>query len=80
MPDAISLVFGLAILVMSVVIHEVSHGIAAYLLGDKTAYYEGRLTLNPIPHIDPFGSILLPLLLSLTGSPFFNRMGKTCTI
>ncbi|MEK7643380.1 MAG: site-2 protease family protein [Patescibacteria group bacterium] len=76
MPDAISLVFGLAILVMSVVIHEVSHGIAAYLLGDKTAYYEGRLTLNPIPHIDPFGSILLPLLLSLTGSPFLIGWAK----
>lgn len=49
---------------MSVVIHEVSHGFMAYALGDSTAKYAGRLTLNPIPHIDPFGSIVLPLLMS----------------
>ena len=59
------LIFQIVILVMSIVIHEVSHGLAAYALGDQTAKYAGRLTLNPIPHIDPFGSILLPLLLSL---------------
>jgi len=50
---------------MSVVIHEVSHGYVAYLLGDPTAKLAGRLTLNPIPHVDLFGSIILPLLLSL---------------
>ncbi len=50
---------------MSVVIHEVSHGYMAYVLGDPTAKLAGRLTLNPIAHIDPFGSIILPLLLSL---------------
>jgi Zn-dependent protease len=47
---------------MSVVIHEVSHGYAALALGDPTAKYQGRLTLNPISHIDPVGSILVPLL------------------
>jgi len=53
------------VLVMSVVIHEVSHGYMAYVLGDPTAKLAGRLTLNPIAHIDPFGSVILPLLLSL---------------
>ncbi len=58
-------IFFIAILVMSVVIHEVSHGWAANLLGDPTAKLEGRLTLNPIKHLDPFGSVILPLLMSL---------------
>jgi len=47
---------------MSVVIHEVSHGYAANMLGDKTAEYEGRLTLNPVKHLDFFGSFIVPLL------------------
>jgi Zn-dependent protease len=55
---------------MSVVIHEVSHGYAAYLQGDSTAYYEGRLTLNPLKHIDPIGSILIPIVTTLAGFPF----------
>jgi Zn-dependent protease len=68
--DAIDILFQVAILVMSVVIHEVSHGVAAYAQGDKTAQYAGRLTLNPLPHLDPIGSVVLPLLLVVTGSPF----------
>ncbi len=55
---------------MSVVIHEVSHGYAANLLGDKTAEYEGRLTLNPLKHLDLFGSIIVPIITSLGGFPF----------
>ena len=51
------------ILVMSVVVHEVAHGYAALLLGDPTAKYAGRLTLNPIKHLDPWGSVLLPFIL-----------------
>jgi len=58
-------IFFVAILIMSVVIHEVSHGYMASFLGDPTAKLAGRLTLNPIPHIDPVGSIILPLILSL---------------
>ena len=58
----------LIILILAVVIHEVAHGYAALLLGDETAKNEGRLTLNPIPHIDLFGTIILPALLVLTGS------------
>jgi len=57
-----SFAFQIIILIFSVVIHEVSHGYAALALGDTTAQDEGRLTLNPLPHIDPFGSIIFPLL------------------
>jgi Zn-dependent protease len=63
-------IFSLIILVMSVVIHEVSHGYAAYLQGDATAYYEGRLTLNPLSHLDFIGSLLVPLVTTLAGFPF----------
>jgi Zn-dependent protease len=60
-----SFLFSIAILVISVVVHEVSHGYAALMQGDVTAKYAGRLTLNPIKHLDPFGSVIFPLLLSL---------------
>src|SRR3989344_1275948 len=62
--------FQIAILVMSVVIHEVSHGYAAESLGDPTARLQGRLTLNPLKHLDPVGSIIVPLLTSLSGFTF----------
>ena len=58
----------IAILIFSVVIHEVSHGLAAYWLGDSTAKYAGRLTLNPLSHMDLWGSFLIPLLLLFSGS------------
>jgi Zn-dependent protease len=54
---------------MTVVIHEVSHGVVANWLGDPTARDAGRLTLNPLKHIDPFGTLLLPLMLRLANSP-----------
>lgn len=60
-------VFWIAALLYSVVIHEVSHGAVAYSLGDPTAKNLGRLTLNPIRHLDMFGSILLPLVSFLLG-------------
>ncbi|HRY30780.1 MAG TPA: site-2 protease family protein [Candidatus Paceibacterota bacterium] len=56
------IIFSVIILILSVMIHEVSHGYAALYLGDVTAKYAGRLTLNPIKHIDPIGSIILPLV------------------
>ncbi|MGC9610966.1 MAG: site-2 protease family protein [Minisyncoccia bacterium] len=59
------IVFEIIILIFSAVIHEVSHGFMAEKLGDPTARLAGRLTLNPLKHLDPFGSILLPLMLSL---------------
>ncbi len=66
----------LAILLFSVIVHEISHGLVAEKLGDSTARDAGRITLNPIPHIDPFGSILLPGLLLLVGSPIIFGAAK----
>lgn len=60
--------FSIAVLILSVVIHEVSHGFAANYLGDPTARLQGRLSLNPLPHIDPIGSVLIPLLLFFTNT------------
>src|SRR5580692_2249232 len=74
--DIFSTVILVVIIIFSAIIHEVMHGVAADYLGDKTARYAGRLTLNPIPHIDPIGSILLPLALALSGSPIFFGWAK----
>jgi Zn-dependent protease len=56
------------VLLFSVIVHEVAHGYVALLNGDPTARLSGRITLNPLPHIDPIGTVLLPLILLLTGS------------
>src|SRR6266576_375369 len=74
--DLINNVFVVVIIIFSAIIHEVMHGVAADYLGDKTARYAGRLTLNPLPHIDPFGSIVLPILLVLSHSSFFFGWAK----
>ena len=66
----------IAIIIFSAIIHEVMHGYAADRLGDPTARYAGRLTLNPIPHLDPVGSILLPAMFALTGGHFFFGWAK----
>ena len=71
-----SIVLALIVLIISIIAHEVAHGYAADALGDPTARYAGRLTLNPIPHIDLMGSILIPGLLILTGSPIFFGWAK----
>jgi Zn-dependent protease len=63
--------FFLAI-VPSVILHEVSHGWVANFFGDSTAKDNGRLTLNPLAHIDPFGTVLLPLMMVLAGLPAFG--------
>lgn len=68
----IDIVFALAILIMSVVVHEVAHGYAALFLGDHTAEYQGRLTLNPIRHLDLFGSVIVPLISFLLGGVIFG--------
>ena len=60
------------IIVGSVVLHELSHGIAAFYLGDRTAKDAGRLTFNPIKHIDPYMSILVPVVLYLLKAPVFG--------
>lgn len=56
----------------AVIFHEVAHGVMALRLGDDTALRLGRLTLNPLPHIDPIGTVLMPLLLMLAGLPMFG--------
>lgn len=67
--DLFAYLASFAVLIMSVILHEIAHGYVAYRCGDMTAKLDGRLTLNPIPHIDPIGTILLPLALRLFGSP-----------
>jgi len=66
--DQLTVIYFIA-LVAAIILHEISHGVVALWLGDDTARRAGRLTLNPIPHIDPFGSIILPALGALAGIP-----------
>ena len=68
----VDFVFQIAVLIMSVVIHEVSHGYAASYLGDQTARYQGRLTLNPLKHLDFVGSFLVPSLAYFLGGFIFG--------
>lgn len=70
--DPILLIINFVAFFLALTVHEFSHALAAYYLGDQTAEYEGRLTLNPIAHIDLFGTIILPLILviSQTGIVF----------
>ncbi len=74
------IILQLAILVYSIILHEISHGWVADKLGDPTARLSGRLTLNPIPHIDPIMTILLPFFLTLTGSPVIFGSAKPVPI
>jgi Zn-dependent protease len=59
-------------LVIAIVFHEVAHGLVARRLGDPTAEQKGRLTLNPLRHVDPFGTIVLPMLLAISHAPVFG--------
>ncbi len=68
--DDSTAIFQIIILIMSVVIHELSHGYTAELLGDPTPRLQGRLTLNPIKHLDLFGSFIVPIITSLAGFTF----------
>ncbi len=74
--DIYNIIVIFVILIFSAIVHEVSHGLMAERLGDDTARKMGRITLNPISHIDPFGSILLPLLLLLANSPVIFGAAK----
>lgn len=69
-------VFYFLVLIFSVILHEVAHGYMANYLGDPTARLAGRLTLNPVSHIDPLGSIMLPAFLVFTGSPVLIGYAK----
>jgi len=76
--------FLIIILIFSVIIHEIAHGSVAYYLGDPTAKYAGRLTLNPLKHLDPIGSVIVPLFLvimsQLTGGGIIFGWAKPVPI
>jgi len=67
-------------LVPSVILHEISHGALALAFGDDTAKRAGRLTLNPIAHVDPVGTLIVPALLSLAGAGVFGWAGSCSTV
>jgi Zn-dependent protease len=70
--NIVSVVIWLFVLLLAITIHEAAHGWAAMKLGDPTAYNLGRVSLNPLAHIDPIGTVLIPLVLVLVGAPPFG--------
>ena len=70
--NLVGLLVAFIVILISMMLHELAHGFVAYWLGDDTAKDEGRLTLNPLKHLDPVLSIAMPLLLFLTGGPIFG--------
>lgn len=73
---SIEVVLQIAVLIFSVVVHEVAHGYAAYRLGDPTAKYAGRLTLNPVNHLDIWGSFIVPFFLTISNVGFVFGWAK----
>ena len=73
-------VIRIIVLIISVMLHELAHGFSALVLGDDTAKKAGRLTFNPIKHLDPFGSIVLPGILAITNSPVMFGWAKPVPI
>ncbi len=73
-------VISIPALMMAVILHEVAHGWVAYRMGDPTAKHEGRLTLNPIPHIDPVGTLILPAMFIILNSPIIFGWAKPVPI
>lgn len=65
-------IFTFIVVIYSIILHEIAHGYAAYIQGDETAYRMGRLTLNPLPHIDMIGSVIVPLFAFLSLGTFFG--------
>ncbi len=72
----INFIFQIIVLIVSIMAHEVAHGATAYYFGDPTAKNQGRLTLNPLKHIDIFGSIILPFILYITKAGFLFGWAK----
>lgn len=70
--DIVYIIIVLVVILLSMTLHEAMHAFVGYWLGDDTAKLEGRLTLNPVKHIDPFLTILLPLMLAIIGAPIFG--------
>jgi len=74
--NAVTILFSIAILIISVIFHELAHGAAADALGDPTPRLAGRLTLNPLSHADMIGSVVLPILCVISGSGFLIGWAK----
>lgn len=72
MISVVSIIIIISVILVSMTLHEAMHAFMGYWLGDDTAKQEGRLTLNPLKHIDPFLTILLPLMLAVLGGPIFG--------
>jgi Zn-dependent protease len=72
MHGVVEALIGFVVFAFSIVVHEVSHGVVAEHFGDPTARYAGRITLNPIPHIDPIGSVIIPLFAYVSHIPFIG--------
>lgn len=72
MESVIGIIFLVVILAISITCHEFIHAYVSFVLGDDTAHLHGRMSLNPLAHIDPFGTVLLPILLFLAGLPIFG--------
>ncbi len=70
--NIVTIIISLFVILFAITIHEAAHGWAAYKLGDPTAHIMGRITLNPIPHIDPIGTVLMPAILIIMGAPPFG--------
>lgn len=70
--DIVYIIIVLSVILVSMTLHEAMHAYVGYWLGDNTARLQGRLTLNPIKHIDPFLTIILPVLLAVSGAPIFG--------
>jgi len=71
-----TVIISISVFVIVIVTHELAHGWMAYMLGDSTAKYAGRLTLNPLAHLDPVGTVLLPAILLISGSPVIFGWAK----
>ncbi len=72
MTELLTTLFSVAIVIYSIILHEIAHGYAAYMQGDETANRAGRLTLNPLFHIDMVGSVIVPLFAFFTAGTFFG--------
>ncbi|MCE2715938.1 MAG: site-2 protease family protein [Pseudomonadota bacterium] len=76
MADLSQFLLKILCLIVSIVLHEIGHGLMAYVFGDRTAQQAGRLSANPFSHIDPLGSLVLPFLLFVTNAPFLIGWAK----
>jgi len=70
--DIFTIIISLFVILFAITIHEAAHGWVAYKMGDPTAHIMGRVTLNPVPHIDPIGTVLMPAILIIMGAPPFG--------